>query len=184
MKRAVLLTLIVFGFLFISLSSVHAQMMSGNTYPTPAITSSDIQSQQQEENEGKTVLDELNTKSITCSQVTDTQFEKIGEYVMAKSFSGDTASHIAANNRMKSMMGDQGEEQMHINIGKQTAGCNNNGNANLRGGGNTMMGWGYGNNGMMGGNFGAFSILALLFWLVGFIDLVLVGIWLWQKIKK
>lgn len=41
-----------------------------------------------------------------------------------------------------------------------------------------MMGWGYGN--MMGG----VGVLGLAFWLVLFVDAILVGIWLWQQIQK
>lgn len=42
--------------------------------------------------------------------------------------------------------------------------------------------WGYGYN-MMGGVQGG-SILGLFLWLVLFIDLVLVGFWLWKHIQK
>lgn len=38
--------------------------------------------------------------------------------------------------------------------------------------------WGYGS--MMGG----FSTIGILTWLVILVDLVLVGIWLWQQIQK
>lgn len=41
-----------------------------------------------------------------------------------------------------------------------------------------MMGYGYGS--MMGG----FGGLGIIVWLVVLIDLVLVGIWLWQQISK
>jgi len=43
-----------------------------------------------------------------------------------------------------------------------------------------MMGYGYGSGSMMGGlaGFGAIT------WLVVTIDLVLLGIWLWQQISK
>jgi hypothetical protein len=43
-----------------------------------------------------------------------------------------------------------------------------------------MDGWDYGRGGMMGTT-GAW---ALLLWLVVFVDLVLLGIWLWQHINK
>lgn len=36
---------------------------------------------------------------------------------------------------------------------------------------------------MMGG-YGVFGLLGTLFWLVILIDLILVGIWLWQQIQK
>jgi len=41
-----------------------------------------------------------------------------------------------------------------------------------------MMGWGYG---MMGSGFG---FLALLFWIIIFVDAVLLAIWLWKQIQK
>lgn len=44
-----------------------------------------------------------------------------------------------------------------------------------------MMGWNYG--GMMGG-YGTFGTLALIFWIVLFVDAVLLGIWLWKQIQK
>ena len=43
-----------------------------------------------------------------------------------------------------------------------------------------MMGLGYGSGGMMGG----FALLGLLFWAVMFIDLVLLGMWLWKQLQK
>lgn len=43
-----------------------------------------------------------------------------------------------------------------------------------------MWGWGYGN--MMGG--AGFGLIATLFWIAGFIDLILLGVWLWKQIQK
>lgn len=43
-----------------------------------------------------------------------------------------------------------------------------------------MMGYGYGYEGMMGG-VGTYGFLT---WLVVLVDLVLLGIWLWQQISK
>lgn len=43
-----------------------------------------------------------------------------------------------------------------------------------------MMGYGYGGWDMMG----SAGIFGLLTWLVVLVDLVLVGIWLWQQISK
>jgi hypothetical protein len=40
--------------------------------------------------------------------------------------------------------------------------------------------YGYGYSGMMGGA----SFLGLLTWFVLFVDLVLVGVWLWKQINK
>lgn len=43
-----------------------------------------------------------------------------------------------------------------------------------------MMGYGW--NNMMGG-WGGFGLLVSLFWIVLFVDLILLGIWLWKKIR-
>ena len=42
-----------------------------------------------------------------------------------------------------------------------------------------MMGYGYGGGGMWGA-----GILGIITWLVMIVDLVLLGIWLWQHISK
>ncbi len=44
-----------------------------------------------------------------------------------------------------------------------------------------MMGWSYG--GMMSG-LGFFGFFGFIFWLVLFIDLILLGIWLWKQLNK
>lgn len=44
-----------------------------------------------------------------------------------------------------------------------------------------MMGYGNWGYGMMSSGFG---VLATVFWLVIFIDLILIGIWLWKQIQK
>ena len=48
-----------------------------------------------------------------------------------------------------------------------------------------MMGWsGYSYGNMMNGAGWGFGLIGGLFWLVAFIDLVLLGIFLWRKINK
>ena len=81
-----------------------------------------IQSQLQEEQEGKKFLDDLSSKAISCSQLQDADFEKIGEYVMGQSV-GDTSRHVTMNEMLKRMMGESGEEQMHQVMGKRFSGC-------------------------------------------------------------
>ena len=41
--------------------------------------------------------------------------------------------------------------------------------------------WGYGN---YGAGFAGFWILGVVFYLVAFFDLVLLGTWLWKQLKK
>jgi len=93
---------------------------------------------------------------------------------------GNTNQHIQMNDKAKQMMGENGEEQMHINIAKSTLSCIKNGKGGVTG----MMGWG-GFGGMMNGGFGwGFGILGFIVWIVVLIDLILLGIWLWKKIQK
>lgn len=44
-----------------------------------------------------------------------------------------------------------------------------------------MMGWGYSN--MMGG-YSIFGLIGFIFWIVIFVDAVLLGMWLWKQIQK
>jgi putative membrane protein len=120
MKKLFFLTtlIFVFGFAFPTLSFAQGMM----SFPDSSYDNATIQSQQQEELEGKKLLDDLNNKTVICSQLADSDFEKIGEYYMGQSI-GDTSRHIAMNEMMKRMMGEQGEEQMHAANGKRFSGC-------------------------------------------------------------
>lgn len=40
-----------------------------------------------------------------------------------------------------------------------------------------MMGWG-------GADFGGYGLFAFLTWLIIFIDLILLGVWLWRQLQK
>ena len=120
MKKIIFSTISLLGISLLFSGTVFAQGMMG--FQNSSSDSATIQSQQQEEKEGKQFLDNLNNKTVTCSQLKDADFEKIGEYFMGQSI-GDTSRHIAMNEMMKSMMGEQGEEQMHIAWGKRGSGC-------------------------------------------------------------
>lgn len=170
-KKLFLVLLILFSFLAFSKKG-DAQMMgiSSKSSDSPS-----IQIQQQEEQEGKKLLDDLGNKTISCLQLKDADFEKIGEYFMGQSIK-DTSRHIAMNEMMKQMMGEKGEENMHISLGRQATGCTDS----RKGGFANMMNWGYGN---MMGNYG-FGVLSIIFWIVILVDLVLLGVWLWKQINK
>ena len=146
-KKIIFITIFifVFGLALPNFSFAHGMSVSSSSPDNTA-----IQSQQQEEQEGKKLLDDLSNKTIDCSQFKDADFEKIGEYFMGQSI-GDTARHIAMNEMMKGMMGEQGEEQAHIAMGKRMSNCEPDApmpQSMI----NTMMG-----GGMMG-NFGANSM--------------------------
>ena len=174
MKKLLFFTtfIIIFSFVFPTFS--FSQGMMGLQSSSPDNTS--IQSQQQEEQTGKKLLDGLSNKTVICSQLKDADLEKIGEYFMGQSI-GDTSRHIAMNEMMKRMMGEQGEEQMHIVMGKRLSGCDTGasvtsqgtgfmtmmgsafaqGFGGTKGGGNSMMGYGW-------GGFGFGWIFMVLFW--------------------
>jgi putative membrane protein len=117
--KKILLTLSVFIFGLVPLASSAQGMMS---FFNSSIDTASISSQQQEELEGKKLSANLNNKTIACAAITDADFEKIGEYFMGQSLN-DTARHIYMNEMMKRMMGEAGEEQAHIAMGKRFSGC-------------------------------------------------------------
>lgn len=47
-----------------------------------------------------------------------------------------------------------------------------------------MMPWGFQNMMNWGPGFAWFGFLGLIFWIVVFVDLVLLGIYLWKKIER
>ncbi len=73
-----------------------------------------------EEAEGKAVWEKLQAKQLVCQDVSDDNFETLGEYFMGQMMG---TSHEAMNNMMIQMMGEEGEEQMHLVMGKRLSGC-------------------------------------------------------------
>lgn len=174
-----LAALLIIGLMFASVTKVHAQMMG---FPSSSPDNSAIQAQQQEEQEGKQLLDDLKNGKTTCQRLTDDNFEKIGEYFMGQAI-GNTSQHISMNNMMKSMMGEQGEEQMHIAWGKRGSGCDNSAQFSpMMGGVISMMGYG----GMMNGSgwMMGFGVLGLIIQLLVIVVLVLLVVYLWKQIQR
>mgnify|MGYP001565850282 CR=1 FL=1 len=184
MKKIIFSTISILGTSLLFGGIVSAQGMMGFLNSSP--DNATIQSQQQEEQEGKIFLDELKNQTIICSQLKDVDFEKIGEYFMGQSI-GDTSRHIAMNEMMKGMMGEQGEEQAHIVMGKRLSGCDTSASFPVGSGGwmpmmNMMWGgwlspFGSNNstNNMMNfgfGSFGGFGWIFMVLWWV----LIIAGI--------
>lgn len=88
----------------------------------------------EEETRGKVIFEKLEAKEISCESLINDDFEAIGEYFMSQ-IAG--TSHEAMNSMMIQMLGEEGEEQMHIAMGKRMSSCEPTAN---------MM-----NNGVMGG---------------------------------
>lgn len=140
------------------------------------------QNTQELQNQVNVVLKSQNISSLNqlnCKIVTPDQFEKVGDAYMGV-MAGNEENHSFMEQRMG---GDNSEnlKNVHIQMGKNYLGCQTN-----KGGGFSMMGWGgYGYGNMMNGSWGwGFGLLGLLFWLVAFVDLILLGIFLWKRIKK
>ena len=117
-KKLILLLSVTAFFLLVRPS--FAQMMGG--YQGQAPSQSDIQKQQNEQNEGQQFFQGLKEGKISCQKLTNDDFEKLGEYFMGQMI-GDTQRHVLMNNMMQSMMGENGEEQMHIVMGQRGSGC-------------------------------------------------------------
>ncbi len=73
-----------------------------------------------EEAEGKAVWEKLRNEELVCEDLTDDDFGALGEYFMGQ-MAGER--HEAMNDMITQMMGEKGENQMHIAMGKRMSGC-------------------------------------------------------------
>lgn len=73
-----------------------------------------------EEAEGREVWQKLQSKELECSALSDEQFGALGEYFMGQMM-GD--AHSVMNEMITRMHGEEGEEQIHIIMGKRLSGC-------------------------------------------------------------
>lgn len=190
MKKIISLGMIVLSVFLVTskLSSVSAQGMMG--YFNSSIDKAKIQAQEAEEQEGETLLNNLANKIITCPQLKDSDFEKIGEYFMGQSIN-NTQRHIYMNEMMKQMMGEKGEEQAHATMGKRLSGCNtsaafpsqDSGFLPMMGmmSGNWNQSWGGNGFGMMNNGWGLFGSLT---WILVTIFLILGIVYFWKGINK
>lgn len=140
-----------------------------------------------EEVEGKELWGKLQAKEINCTDLTNEQFGALGEYFMGLMM-GD--SHAAMNAMMTQMHGEEGEEQMHIVMGKRLSGCSTAADFPSGGTGfmpmmNMMMGGGnFGFNSMnnmmnFGYGFGFFGwIFMVLWWVLIIAGIVVLVRWL------
>ena len=101
---------------------------------------------------GGAVAKQLQVHTTSCSKLSDTDFEHLGEYVMERTV-GSRAAHAAMNQRMASIMGTSAEERMHQLMGRRYADCGvaGAGASGMMGGGGGMMGGGGGMAAGVGG---------------------------------
>lgn len=99
-----------------------------------------------EQRQGAKLSAQLRSGAKTCTQLSNEDFDHIGEYVMGRAL-GSTQLHEAMNQRMSTMMGQQAEQRMHELMGRRFSGCDQ-GQASRVG----MM-----DSGMMGGTGGGWA---------------------------
>lgn len=185
MRKILLITVGLFILMLVP-SMVFAQGMMGSWNSSSSSAISDDHTAR-EEQEGKEIWEKLQARQLECKDLTDNQYSALGEYFMGR-FIGDSQRHAAMNQMIIGMMGQAGEEQMHVVMGKRLSGCDPNaqvpsmgfmpimwmmGSAfapesfgGTKGGGNPMMG--YGSWGGMMNGWGGLSIFGwlamILFW--------------------
>ncbi len=98
-----------------------------------------------EQRQGQALVTQLQARAKTCDDLSAEDFDHIGEYVMSRAL-GSTTLHQAMNDRMRLMIGDQGEQRMHQLMGQRIAGCTTAGSGGVAMGPG-MMSNGYGNGG-------------------------------------
>ncbi|MBI2100514.1 MAG: SHOCT domain-containing protein [Candidatus Vogelbacteria bacterium] len=107
-------------------TSANAQMMGahlpdGQGFSNPAVDWNEIvEHTTREEQEGKEVWDKLQAKELACDNLSDEQFGVLGEYFMGQ-MAGN--SHAAMNAMMIQTHNEEGEEQIHVVMGKRLSGC-------------------------------------------------------------
>ena len=120
MQKLLLLAILIFVFSFSvpTLSRAQGMMDFNNT-----VAQSDDGHTAREEAEGKELWSKLQNGELKCEDLTDENFGALGEYFMGQ-MAGD--SHEAMNNMMIAMLGEEGEEEMHVSMGKRMSDCEPN----------------------------------------------------------
>jgi len=187
MKKYIITALLI---PFLIPSAASAQMMGGFSNST-ADWEEVVLHTAREEQEGKEVWDKLQAKEIACENLDDEQFGVLGEYFMGQ-MAGD--SHAAMNAMMIQAHGEEGEEQIHMVMGKRLSGCDISVAFSTIGGGwmpmmNMMWGgWSYpfssnnSTNNMMNFGFGPFGgfgwVFMILWWVLIIAGIVALIKWL------
>ncbi len=95
-----------------------------------------------EVNAGRAIAARVDAGTATCANLSNTDFEHLGEYVMDQTL-GSRSAHEAMNARMEAMMGSENADRMHQALGRRYAGCAT---------ATTGAGYGMMAGGMMGGS--------------------------------
>jgi len=138
MKKLLFVVILIVAFSLAFPTFSFAQGMMGDT-----VTVSDGHTAR-EEAEGNEIWGKLQDGELKCEDLTDENFGALGEYFMGR-MAGE--QHEAMNKMMIQMMGEEGEEQMHMAMGKRMSDCEPN----------APMPQGMMNSGMMNMMMGAWS---------------------------
>lgn len=95
-------------------------MMNGTIATAPAGTAAGANTTAQEEAAGKAIWDTLQSKAVSCADLKEDDFDVLGDFFMGNMMGG---SHEAMNTTLAARLGDVGEKQMHIAMGKRLSGC-------------------------------------------------------------
>ncbi len=162
--KKITLSLVVVSFLMIApLASAQGMMGQNwyggammNQYPsstqeTPGQNGSSSQTSSPDDvAKGEAVWTQLQSKKVTCKTLTDDDFDVLGDYFMNQMMGN---GHDFMDTMMSQSLGNDGEKQMHIVMGKRYSGCDTTAAlpqqyANFQG----MMPMMYGNGNYMYGN--------------------------------
>jgi len=128
----------------------------------------------QEIQRGKEIVERFYQGKIKCQDLTDEDFHSVGEYAMEQMVGG--SDHLKMNEMIRQMHGEEGENLMHINMGKRFLGCNGSQRGfwgmmpmmPMMGGGMPMMGyWGF-------WNWRGWDFLAPIIGIIGFLWLLVI----------
>lgn len=173
----------------------NAQMM-GNFSNTTVDWNEVVLHTNREEQEGKELWGKFQAKEISCANLNDEQFGVLGEYFMSRMMGG---SHAAMNAMMIQMHGEDGEEQIHVVMGKRLSDCDTSASVtSINGGWMPMMnmmwgGWSspFGDNStndMMNFGFGPFGgfgwIFMVLWWVLIIAGIVALFKWLTNQSRS
>src|SRR3989338_9119925 len=103
--KLILIAVFLFGIYAIS---ANAQMMGGNFVADDHTA--------REEAEGEAIWQKLQNKEVNCDSLSDDDFGALGEYFMGQML-GDSLE--AMNQMMVNTMGEKGEKQTHVVMGKR-----------------------------------------------------------------
>ena len=167
MRKLFLIPILLFALMQTPSLALAQGMMDGWAGLPSSVTSDDHTVR--EEQEGKEIWEKLQVKELECKNLTDEQYDSLGEYFMGQSI-GNTQRHAAMNQMMISMMGEEGERKMHVTLGKRYSGCDPDAQTPSSGLGFMPMMWmmGGGGNPMMGySGWGGFGwIFMIVFWVL------------------